>query len=177
MEQLERLPKDIATIIFNNPPEGDKSHQMICESLTEESLNTNDLFEIFLTIMMEGLFIKNPNINSDTLKMFNEKILCDLNPWLRSIGFSTIIEIVPYSEKKLFDNYYCKVILQCDPAWSAYFDAKELTVPYHFVLNSNCSMFHIIECKNLQNKTFNLRDLFAIFIFNNNVYKIFFNFI
>jgi hypothetical protein len=166
----KKLPYDVAEIVFNNPPGEPSSYQLYCETDTGSKVAPLDLFEIFLTIMMEGMFIINKIITPDTLKLFDENTIILLRPWLHSLGYNVNIEAIPKQDTCRYDTYYCKVILRADPSWNQYFELheNELTRDYHCIFGGNSPYIKQGECS--------FDNLFAIFTLNNMVYKISFNF-
>lgn len=168
-------PSQVAERVFSQqypPPE--KSVQLYCES---DIANTNieyiDLFEIFLTILMEGIFIKCSPVNTDTLKHFDANLLDRLRPWLKSMGFDiNVSEYPPICDeltKKEHNKYYCRVALKCDPTWETYFEMRNITNNYHFIFGGNSPNFKKKKC------TFD--NLYCIFEVNHIIYKIQFKFI
>ena len=166
----KKLPHEVAEIVFNNFPEEPRSYQLYCESDTGTTIAPLDLFEIFLTIMTEGIFIKNQPISRNTLKLFDEKTITSLRPWLHSLGYNVNVENIPKQETDRYDTYYCKIILREDPAWSQYFELHEndITNDYHYIFGGNSPYIKQGKCT--------LDSLFAILTLNNMVYKISFNF-
>ena len=159
------LLTDIAKIVFSNPPNNEKSYQLICESETSEQLEVLDIFEIFLNILVEGIFIKN-TINTDTIKHFNIDVILSLRPWLRSLGFDVDVLELPIQKTDMYRDYYCKVILRADPSWEQYFDMHENLngKTYNFIFGGDSPYIRKQSCS--------LENLFAIFVFGSNVYKI-----
>lgn len=164
----KKLPYDVAEIVFKNLPGEPKSYQLCCESETENTIAPLDIFEIFLTIMMEGLFLKN-NVTSDSLKLFNENTVTDLRPWLHSLGYNVNVEVVSNKDSSAYEQYYCKVILREDPSWNQYFElhSNEISRNYHCIFGGKSPYILGGKCT--------LNNLFAIFTLNGMVYKISFN--
>lgn len=168
--EIEVIPCEVAEIIFNDEPNPAKSYQLFCYSDTTTKTENVDIFEIFLTILMEGLFIKYSPITSETLKTFTPDIILILQPWFHSLGFNVSIDTVNKSEIALFDQYYCKITLRCDPSWSTYYEIHEnIEKDYHFIFGGNSPFFKDEHC--------NLENLFALFITHDKAHKISFNLI
>lgn len=176
---ISHTPRQIANIIFSMSPDEPKSYNLRYETDETNETVTDDMqtvsvtiFEIFLTILMEGIFIKN-NITKETLKNFNSSIITYLQPWLHSLGYSVNVRELNKENVQQYNKYYCKIILKVDPDWETFFELHEnlMDKNYHFIFGSNNDYI-------LNKKTkINLNDLFAIFIHNNKVYKIMFNYI
>ncbi len=164
----ERFPYQVAEIIFKEPAEEPKKFSFYCESETEQKITLLDVFEIYLTIMMEGIFIKYP-ITAETLKTFDENVILNLQPWFHSLGYNVNVQKIPKKNLSEYKEYYCKIILRCDPGWSPYFEIihPEITENYHFNAGPDSPLKRQIECR--------LDNLFAIFVYRDMVYKISFN--
>lgn len=169
MDNIHQLPYDVAEIVFNNPASEPKSYQLCCETEAGTAIAPVDLFEIFLTILTEGIFIKNKSITAETLKQFDERTINALQPWLHSLGYDVNVEAVTRQETEKYEKYYCKVILKADPSWAMYFElhAHEMTKDYHFIFGGNSPF--------IKNEKCTLNNLFAIFTINDMVYKISFS--
>lgn len=171
--KLEELPEtsisELAKIIFSTPPKPPKSQQILIQQAIENSsYQVLDIFEIFLTILMEGIIVL-LNTSWKNMEQFNEDTLLGLKPWLWSLGFTVHVQkLNRISDQHLFNNYYCKTLLRCDPSWASYFDIKHIDAPYTFLLGNNSPYIKKTEL--------NLTTLFAIFIYNDDVYKIHFNY-
>jgi len=169
MEDTKHLPHEIANIIFNTTPQEPKTIQMFNESPNGDSVEYIDLFEIFLTIMTEGIFIKNNPVTAEKLKMFNETVITSLRPWLLSLGYNIVVDVIPRQKVEEYEKYYCKVIIKADPLWNQYFEIlhPEITAEYHYVFGGKSPYVLGTKCT--------LQNMFAIFDINNVVYKISFN--
>lgn len=160
-------PQDIAHIIFSEQPKPEKSHQMLGQSIDGSQLAFVDVFEVFVNILMEGIFIRYPNISSETLKQFDSTMITNLSPWLRSLGFDVNVHQCSVVDKNDYENFYCKIILKCDPCWAGWFEIKNIENNYHFILGGNSHFLHNIKCTQ--------DNMFAVFIMNDIVYKISFH--
>lgn len=176
-QSIEKLPHEIAQIVFRKPYEPPKSYQLFCESPNNTTIEYLDIFELFATIMMEGMLVKYGNITSDTLKIFNENHILSLQPWFNSLGFNVGVQKINRDQIELYDKYYCKIILRNDPSWKMYFEMheQEITTDYHFILGGNSPHIQRKYENNTSKEKCTLDKLFAIFIANSFVYKITFN--
>jgi len=160
---------ELARIIFSSAPNPPKSQQVLIQQVIENSVNpVIDIFEIFLTILMEGIMVLfNPSW--ENMDKFNEDSLLNLKPWLWSLGFNIKVQkLSKINDQDMFKNYYCKTILKCDPTWKTYFNIKHIDTPYTFLLGS--------ESPYIKKTKLDLDTLFAIFIYNDDVYKICFSY-
>jgi len=168
MEESGNLPIDIANIVFNEEPPAEKSVQLYCHTDNNDKVTSLEIFEIFLTILTEGIFIKYKPVTEETFKMFSEETLTNLQPWLRGLGFDVIVKAFPSTcdiqEQKEFKNYYCKVIMKCDSSWTQYFEIHNVEKDYHFILGSNSPY--------IKGKNCTLDNLFCVFVINDMTYKI-----
>ena len=179
-KEIEIDPIKMAELVFADDPVEPKSYAWFSVDEKDDSTSNLELFEIFLTIMTEGILIKTPNITKETLKLFNENNILMLRPWLHSLGYDVDVSTCKKQEKELYDDYYCKVILRCDPEWNTYFEMhSEITKDYHFILggNSQYVKHKIVDkrtTKHLKelNNVCHLNNLFAVFIANKIVYKL-----
>lgn len=163
-DNFEKYPYEIANLIFNDQPAEPKKFQLYCEMEDGDRTTKIDIFEIFMTIMMEGLFIKN-NVTCETLKMFNEETILSLQPYLNSLGYQVDVDVINKDDVELYSKFYCRIIMKCDPSWETYFDMhKELMKNYGFIFGANSPKIKGENC--------NLDNLFAIFSHKNLVYKI-----
>lgn len=160
------LPCNVAKAIFNNPPAEPKSFQLFCQSDEGTIIAPLDLFEIFLTITTEGIFIKNI-VNSETFRnSFTEQTILGLKPWINSLGFDVKVETMPKDETGKYKNYYCKVILRCDPSWATYFEIhKNIAKDYHYIFGGESPYI-------MGNSDCTMENLYAIFVIKSTVYKI-----
>jgi hypothetical protein len=161
------LPKELAEYLFTQDPQPEKSIRVLCLDEKDQTLEPIFLFEIFLNILTEGIFIKHGPITSEKYMTFDENIINAMSPWLRSVGFDTIVEKYPrYDEtiKKHFRKYYCQIILKCDPEWEMLFNVKNIPADFHYVLGGK-SPFQ-------KGKNCNLENTFAILTVGDVVYKI-----
>ena len=165
MEDSQTLPYKIADLVFNQEPSPPKSVQLECATETGHSIEPLDLFEIFMTIMMEGLFIKIPDMNKEYLNNFNEGTLNGLSPWLQSLGYDVNVITIPKRAVEEYDNYYCKIILNCDPSWHSFFILQKIEdKKYHFIFGGKSPYIRKEKCE--------LSNLFSVFVHNDDVFKI-----
>lgn len=136
-------PIEIANIIFLNEPKEECSIQL-CDV---EDIYM--LFEILITILMEGLeklncFDEIDDINNDVLLDFTVRI----RKWFNSFGFTVEInkkiKIVDVSDVQN-DDYYCKIITK-NGNYGQLFTIKNIEKNYSFLLNQK----HKIK-NNIQN--------------------------
>jgi hypothetical protein len=164
----EKLPNEIAKIVFSSEPSPPKTFDLCCQEIHTQT-EMIDIFEIFLTILLEGILMKYP-ITADSIKHLTPETITNLQPWLNSMGFNVDVAVVSQSDTELYEEYYCKVILREDPAWSTYFELHEnITEDYHFIFGGESPYFSNEECT--------LENLFSIFVFQNRIFKMSFSLI
>lgn len=164
-------PSDIAQHIFRSPPCDKKQYMLTITGDDGKQLSSLELFEVFMTILIEGIYIRfNPtssqiNFTNEMLQLFDENVITNLNPWLNSLGISVSVETTTKDDKQSYEKYYCKTVMKCDKEWETFFDLHpEITKDYHFILGGK-SPYALKTDVSLNN-------LFAIFIKQNIVYKI-----
>lgn len=161
----ELLPEKIANIVFDFEPSSERKFQLFCDDDMNDNYGIVTIFEIFLTLFIEGMFKK----VSDPSKI-NEETSMALNPWLSMMGFNVIVKKYDISEREKLKKYYSWVALKCDPSWSQYFKLSNIQKNYHFI-SGNLSPYKTAEHCSLEN-------LFAKFSYDNEcVYKIKFKFV
>jgi len=156
--ESEYTPEEIAEALFNQPPKEPFKYQILVGSQgTDQTL----IFEILLTILLEGLNILSNGLNNFNLDDFNENYIYNLIPWFNSIGFDIKVNI-----NSDISNYYCRILINNKSHEYLFFNIKNLIKNYHFLLNGN-----FISNNN------ELSNIYAIFKFKNKSYSIFFNYL
>jgi hypothetical protein len=157
-------PEMIAHTIFLTDASDPLSYQILT---IKEDTDLIYVFEILLTILLEGLEIVTRGLKNIDLSGFNDMNIRFLKPWFESIGFDIRISIDDISDKELYQEYYCKIMIN-NGLQKTFFEMKGLDKPYHFLLNGT-----YLE-KNKQKR--NLNEVFAIFLNGDKAYSISFNF-
>jgi len=150
---IECDPSEMATILFHN---NDDQYGMIGEI---DDFIICDLFEILLTILLEGF----QKIGIKDLSNMDESTIESLNPYMQKIGFQYRVSQCDKYDKSEYEEYYCRILLR-NESNEHFFQMKGLTNMYHFILNgtyleSNKSKQHIDQ-------------LYSIFEVDNYVYTI-----
>ncbi|AYV78698.1 MAG: hypothetical protein Edafosvirus25_12 [Edafosvirus sp.] len=158
-------PETIAQIIFGKNPDKPCSHQIL--SLENDAGDASYIFEIILTIFMEGIMKLYNNLDGVDLNHFNEDYLLALQPWLHSLVFNLKIEKCLTENIEKYGDYYCKIATKNHKEYETYFQNNDLPKKYRFFLNP----IYANECKKEK-----LDDLYATFIINDTVYILRFNF-
>jgi len=163
MTTLEnKSPESIALILFSDDPKPENSIQ-----LELENTDPTFIFEILITILMEGIQKKYGDLKKINYDTFNENLLLNLIPYFKSIGFNINIKKYDKKNKEDYKDYYCKVILN-DSMWDQFFEMKKIEKDYHFFINPSF----------VYNNNFNeLKQVRSIFIVKDTVYNINFNYL
>lgn len=176
MENIEaekKLPEDIAKIVFSDQPAEPKSYQLYCQTDEDNKvIDALDLFEIFMTIMIEGIFVRcDGNVSREILNTINDNTISSLNPWLHSLGFNVNVSIIPKENVSEYENYYCKVVFRNDPEWTGWFDihSDNIKKDYHYILGQSSPYISGDKCT--------LNNMYAIHKWKSTIYKISFNYI
>lgn len=168
----EKLPVDIANIIFSQEPQQSKTYQLFCSENNNDGNGSSviDIFEIFLTIMIEGINVRcGGSISKEAFMACDENTILSLQPWLNSLGYRVNVSTIPKENKPDYETFYCQIALSADPVWKLYFEMKQFLTNYQFILGDK-SPFYL-------NQNCFLQNLYAVLIKNNVVYKISFDFI
>jgi len=158
-DQQETTPKDIADIIFSKPAGDPYSCQLI---ISQEDNDYIYIHEMLISVLLEALnnFLDNKLREYDQ-DSFSEDILLYFEPWFRSLGFMMFINKYNISDKEMYSNYYCRVVIN-NKNDSGIFEINNLThLDYHFLLNG-----HYV-CDNKE-----LKDVSSIFKCKDDVYNI-----
>lgn len=155
----EYSPENIAKALFTQPPETAKRYQIITGV---ESNDPSFIFEILLTIFLEGLDILTGGIDRTDLDNLTLDYINNLKPWFASICFELKVDVFDDTDKLLIDNYYCRIILNNKKADYMLFQLKRIEKNYHFLLSANFD----------KERKYELNDIFAIFKHRDQIYRI-----
>jgi hypothetical protein len=165
--EYEGLPSDISNIVFSQPPSPPKSYQLY---YPDNDSNIIDIFEIFLTIMIEGINVRcGGTITKEIFDTFDENIIMSLQPWLNSLGYRVNVSVIPRENVPEYETFYCQIALNVDPVWKLYFEMRNFSKNYQFIFGDK-SPYHLDQLCSLQN-------LYTILIRKNITYKISFDYI
>lgn len=164
-------PTEIAQYIFSRDASPTNSRRLDISENPEEDLDMSYVLEILISILLEGLEIFTKGLKTVDLTNFTSENISALSPWFRSLGFKLNVQnyITDIENEYAYNEYYCKVVLNRGH------DAPLFTInnvdnkSYHFLLNGDCLTENRAKV--------NLKDLYAIFINNDNVFVISFDFL
>jgi plasmid maintenance system killer protein len=164
-ELYDCSPEKIAKIIFAEEPKDPLTRRL---KLDDNKYNVIYIFEILITILMEGFQIITNNFESVDFNEFTKNSITYFEPWFNSLGFKLCaFEYDKDIDADFYDKYYCKAIIK-NKLTETLFIIKNITKSYHFFINGD----NLLENK----KHKDLDKLYAIFINNDKVYKIYFDF-
>jgi len=163
-EPKEVEPKSIAEYIFSQPPKEPCSIGFLSDP--DEGSNATLVFEILLTIFMEGLEIKSGGLKNYDMNNFSAGTIESLSPWFISFGFMIYVSEYDRTDKQLYCGYYNRIILN-NEINSIIFEMRGIKKNYHFFTNGDA-------LEENRGKS-NLKDISAIFEHNNKVYVISFD--
>lgn len=151
-------PKSFATDLFSYEPNN------INYIYSEEDDNDLTLiFEILVTIMMEGLEYFTQGLDNIDLDDFGEKHILFLKPWFQSIGFNIFIEKFDRNEYENFSNYYCRILINNRKEELGYvFNQQSINETYHFTLNRYYDKVMVDD----------ISQIYTVFAYKQSVYKI-----
>lgn len=157
-------PEMIAQAIFTKDPKNPCSHQILA---LQEGTDLTYIFEILVTILLEGLNILTGDLKEADLSNFSVSFISSLNPWFNSLGFNINVRIENETEKELYQEYYCRTVINNELNETLFIIKNIQDKSYHFLLNGQ-----YLD----QNKAkTNLKDIFGIFNVNDDVYCITFD--
>jgi len=154
-------PENIAQYIFTKQPMERCSYQILAE---QDDADLTLIFEILVTIMMEGIDIFSGGLDNVNLNDFTMNHIVGLNPWFKSIGFKIKAQII---ERDQDYDRYCKIVLRLRNR--PIFDIKNIDKSYHFFINGSA-----LDKNKIENK---LNNLYATFSCLDKIYKINFDFV
>jgi len=155
-------PENIAKIIFSNEPCKPLTHQIItCDDVNDYF----SVFEILLTILLEGLENLTGGLDTIDLMQFSTNHLTHLNPWFHSFGFNINVNKENIDELHNNNNYYCKILIKTLGTRPIFIN-RNIQKNFHFLINPLYNNSNINQ----------LSDIFGLFINNNDIYKISFDF-
>ena len=158
---IEATPEKIAESIFKGAPAPPNTYQILAQ---DDDADLYYVYELLITVLMEGFDILTGGLEHVNPDDVNSDHFIGLNQWFKSIGFDINIQGVPKGETEQYENYYCKVILR-NSSYKFLFETKNMEKDYHFLTNAS----H-------QNNENVIKDIYGIFISNDTVYKIYFDF-
>lgn len=160
MDDLEFTPEEIAEYLFTNQPGSPCSNQIIASLLLnldhdidyqdnslDQEIQTTDLFEILINILLKGLDILSGGLDSYDMKNINPDMILNTNPWFNSLGFNVRVKVHEKINRDEYNDYYCRVIIR-DELHKNYFEICKIDSNYHFFLNGS---FIIKGCCTLDN--------------------------
>nr|QBK88376.1 MAG: hypothetical protein LCMiAC01_00400 [Mimivirus LCMiAC01] len=166
IDNLDGLsPENIANKIFNNDPKEPCSCQLIAPGSDGD---LTYVFEVLLTILMEGFAILSGDITTIPLDSFSENSIMALNPWIQSMGLNLIVSEIDASNKEEYTNYYNRIVLNRDMHEQLFIIMRN-NKSYHFLLNGDALEENTAATE--------LHYLFAIFECKDKIFKIKFDFI
>jgi hypothetical protein len=157
-----KTPEEIAYELFTKEP----SNLSPIGLFMEGADNTSYIFEVMITILLEGIDTFSNGINNIEIDLLEKEYLLALNPWFQAIGFNINIDIIDRNNKEQYEDYYCKVVLR-NYGYGPIFQEKNIIKDYHFFGNYKYRNGCYIE---------KLKDIYAVFVKNNQVFKISFDF-
>ena len=83
-DNLQNSPEDIARKIFTTEYKNPKSHQLFVEN---SNFVATYIFEILLTILMEGFEILTDDFQNINFDEFTLDHIMNLNPWIKKYWF------------------------------------------------------------------------------------------
>lgn len=164
-------PKQIAEKIFTSSPASENSIQLIHDN---DETDIIDIFEILITIFMEGIMTVYHNLDEAVININDVSLdhLYALSPWFKGFGFKLFVNEydLKNNDESYINNYndqYCKIVVRNSPE-NSFFVFNNIPDHYKFYINSKYAQDTDKE---------NLKDIYSVFKINSKVYKIYFDFL
>lgn len=166
LEELDDFtPEAIAEALFYQEPKDALTCRLVA---SENEVDSVYLFELLITILMEGIDIRMDDLSNVDLSGLSIEHITGLNPWFYSLGFSVHVDLLDKNDDVgEYEEYYCKVMVKTKLN-EVIFEHHNIDKNYHFFINGT-------YLNENQNKN-DLRELYAVFINNDDVFKISFDF-
>ena len=136
--------------------------------ITDDTLTSLQLFEILITICLEGFDMISDDMTKFDYTQFEISYLTALNKWLNNIDFNINIDSFITSDKQLYNNFYCRIVINTPQNAHLFTERKIQHEKYHLFINPNT--YHEYNKHEKQ-----LEEFYAVFTCNNMTYKIYFN--
>ena len=160
----DHSPEQVAQALFQGAPKDPCSNVILSY---QEGTDLTSIFEILVTILLEGLNIFSGGIDEIELENFTSSHIIGVNPYFYSMGFKIFVEIGDEDDLNFYHEYHCRIILNNESHLKYFFVQNNINKNYHFLLNG-------YNLEKNQNKKY-LNQIYAIFACNNKVYKIYFD--
>jgi len=158
-------PEMIAQSIFTKDPKDPCTHQILAY---QDGADLTYVFEILITILLEGLDILTGGLKEADLSSFTSTHVTALNPWFQSLGFDISVDVKDINDKDSYKDYYCRTVINNKLNETLFIMKNIPHKTYHFFLNGQ-----YLD----QNKAkTNLKDIYGVFRTDNHAYLISFDF-
>ena len=167
----EMTPETIADLLFSKMPDDPLSKQLLFDVPTNDENSGTYIYEILLTILLEGIMKFNNNLENINLEDVQINQIEALNPWFNSLRFNLKIEELEKNEEleEQYKYFYSKIILKKMPEYEMVFNINNINKNYTFFLNP-------LYIKN-KYPFDNLNDIYSVMFLKNRIFKIKFLFI
>lgn len=156
LDELDDMsPEKIAEKIFDKEPMAKCSFEIV-----GAGYNIRDVFEILLTILMEGFAILNDGLKNVDLENIEKEHITAMTPWFESFGYSIIIGTIVGNNP---EEHYCRTLLK-NSYNKHLFALNKIEKDYHFFVNS----------KKYDNNYTSLGDVYSTFDTGKHTFKIYF---
>ncbi len=167
MEQIMNLsdysPEQIAQELFTNNPKNPCTHQILA---LQNNADLTYIFEILLTVLMEGIDVLINGFENLNLNEFNHDHILIMQPWFWSLGFKINLKMHYVADQSNYEGFYCRIVVKA-PQTEHIFTERNLVKGYHFFINPTS---YQDNCAKTQ-----LNDLKAVFTNGDTVYEISFD--
>ena len=161
--------EQIAETLFNKMPDDTTIKQLIFDIPNNETNSGTYMYEILLTLLLEGIMKFKNNLENVNLSDIHTFHITALNPWFKSLKFNLKVDELSKSDEDQYKYYYAKIILKKMPEYEMLFNINHITKNYTFLLNS----LYVRE----KYPFHNLNDIYSVLFLENRVFKIKFDII
>jgi hypothetical protein len=160
-------PERIAQAIFSKKPEPPLTQQLMLDP-TQADIDPSYIVEILMTVLLEGLDIFTGGLKEADLSNFNSQLITAMNPWFNSLGFNIKVATVDQEDKDLYEEFYCRAVLNRGSTQALFTINNVEDRSYHFLLNGT-----YLEMNRAKT---NVSDLYGVFTEQDKAYLISFDF-
>jgi len=162
----EMTPENIAEILFSKMPDNPFTKQLLFDIPENDENSGTYIYEILLTILLEGIMKFNNNLENTNLDDVQLSHIEALNPWFNSLRFNLKINELNKLEEneEEYKYYYSKIILKKMPEYEMLFEINHIDKNYTFFLNP----LYIGE----PYPFINFNEIYSVIFLGNRIFKI-----
>jgi hypothetical protein len=162
----EMTPETIADLLFSKMPDDPLTKQLLFDIPSDDENSGTFIYEILLTILLEGIMKFNNNLENTNLDDVQLDHIQALKPWFNSLRFNLKVEELNKNEEneEQYKYFYSKIILKKMPSYEMFFNINKLDKNYIFFLNP----LYVREKYPFNN----LNDIYSVIFLKDKIFKI-----